>query len=93
MQGAWVTEKLIRPRPVTAELFSGRIEGIDVSTAGAICKALKKAELLNATDFLKEDPRWAPNALITYLLRRWCALCMEERGPNCWQACGSKRCA
>ncbi|CAL8463648.1 g3182 [Coccomyxa elongata] len=64
-QGAWVTEKLIRPRPVTPELFSGRIEGIDVSTAGAIYKALKKAQLLNATDFLKEDPRvtltkWQP---------------------------------
>ena len=63
MQGAWVTEKLIRPRPVAPELFSGRIEGVDASTAGSIYKALKKAELLNATDFLKEDPRCAPDAL------------------------------
>lgn len=52
-----MTEKLIRPRPVTAQLFSGRVEGIDENTAEAVYKALKAAELLNATDYLKEDPR------------------------------------
>lgn len=66
-----MTEKLIRPRPVTPELFSGRIEGVDASTAGAMYKALKMAELLNATDFLKEDPRCAPNALTNNSLRSW----------------------
>ena len=54
-----MTEKLMRPRPVTAELFSERIEGIDGDTAAAMAFALGEAALLNATSFLIEDPRCA----------------------------------
>ena len=57
VQGAWVTEKVFRPRPVTAELFSERIEGIDAASGAAVVAALKAAGMLNATDFLVEDPR------------------------------------
>ena len=57
LQGAWVTEKVFRSRPVSAELFSERIDGVDVATGAAIVAALEGAGLLNATGFLIEDPR------------------------------------
>lgn len=47
----------MRPRPVTPQLFSEHVEGVDPPAAEALCNALKAAGLLNATDFLKEDPR------------------------------------
>ncbi|CAK0738447.1 hypothetical protein CVIRNUC_001044 [Coccomyxa viridis] len=56
-QGAWVTEKLLRPRPVTAELLAERIEGVDAAMGAAIVRALSSEGLLNATGFLVEDPR------------------------------------
>ena len=59
-QGAWVTEKLLRPRPVTAELLAERIEGVDAAMGGAIVRALSSEGLLNATSFLVEDPRSHP---------------------------------
>ena len=59
-QGAWVTEKLLRPRPVTADLFAERIAGVDAAAGAAIVKALSGAGLLNATGFLLEDPRSHP---------------------------------
>ena len=59
-QGAWVTEKLLRPRPVTAELLAERIEGVDAAMGAAIVRALSSEGLLNATGFLVEDPRFNP---------------------------------
>ena len=56
-QGAWVTEKVLRPRPVTAELLAERIEGVDAAMGAAIVRALSIEGLLNATGFLVEDPR------------------------------------
>ena len=56
-QGAWVTEKLLRPRPVTADLFAERIEGVDAAMGAAIVRALASEGMLNATGFLLEDPR------------------------------------
>lgn len=58
-QSAWVTEKLVRPRAVTPELFSDRIVGVSPAASKAIHRAFKEADLLNATDFLREDPRCA----------------------------------
>ncbi len=58
LQGAWVTEKIIRPRPITETLFSERVEGISLATSVAMHKALKDADILNATDFLRQDPRY-----------------------------------
>ena len=57
MQGAWVTEKLVRQRPIGPTYFSDRIEGITPATSQAMQQALKAARMLNATDFLTEDPR------------------------------------
>ena len=57
VQGAWVTEKVFRPRPVSAVLLSERIESVNTATGAAVVVALKQAGLLNATDFLIEDPR------------------------------------
>lgn len=57
LQGAWVTEKVIRPRAITPKTFMERVDGIDEGTSVAVYKALKGADILNATDFLKEDPR------------------------------------
>ena len=58
LQGTWVTEKIIRPRPITQTLFSDRVEGISLATSEAMYKALKSAEILNATDYLRQDPRY-----------------------------------
>ena len=55
-----MTEKLLRPRPVTAELLAERIEGVDAAMGGAIVRALSSEGLLNATGFLVEDPRFIP---------------------------------
>ena len=58
-----MTEKLLRPRPVTAELFAERIQGVDAAVGAAIVRALSGAGLLNATGFLLEDPRSHPLTL------------------------------
>ena len=63
LQGAWVTEKLLRPRPVTADLFAERIAGVNAAAGAAIVRALSGAGLLNATSFLLEDPRSHPLTL------------------------------
>ena len=57
VQSAWVTEKVFRARPVSAGLFTERIDKVDASTGAAIAAALKGAGLLNATGFLIQDPR------------------------------------
>ena len=57
-QGAWVTEKVFKARPVSAELFSERIDKVDAATGAAIVAALKGAGLVNATGFLIQDPRY-----------------------------------
>ncbi len=57
VQSAWVTEKVFRARPVSAELFSERIDKVDSAMGAAIATALKGAGLLNATGFLIQDPR------------------------------------
>ena len=66
VQGAWVTEKVFRPRPVSAALFSERIESVNAATGAAVVVALKQAGLLNATDFLIEDPRYCSCSLCAY---------------------------
>jgi len=75
VQGAWVTEKVFRPRPVSAALFSERIESVNTATGAAVVVALKQAGLLNATDFLIEDPRYCS-----------CSLCAYAAGmdPHAW---------
>ena len=72
VQGAWVTEKVFRPRPVSAALISERIESVDTATGAAVVVALKQAGLLNATDFLIEDPRYCS-----------CSLCAYAAGMDC----------
>ena len=63
VQSAWVTEKVFKARPVSAEFFSERIDKMDAAMGGAIVTALKGASLLNATGFLIQDPRYWPDVI------------------------------
>lgn len=60
-QSAWVTEKVFKARPVSAEFFSERIDKVDAAMGAATVTAMKGAGLLNATGFLMQDPRYCPD--------------------------------
>lgn len=59
----WAAELVSRPRPLTPSYFSDRSEAVGAAASAQAIAALRAAQLLNASDFLLQDPRCAGHTL------------------------------
>ena len=74
LQGVFVRQKKVMPRPLTPGFFSDRIANIDNATSAAMYHALQGANLLDLHDKLLADPRCALLLDIYPLLLTLCKL-------------------